>query len=212
MPQVHHKAQCENHREDHEAIVERHRRKDKQQGLPTHDEHEERHLDGVRHRMDAASGIGTREVLNNRAQDDERGTSAKTDNTVEHRLQPGVMHKRERKHRDGRSRRRERDKPGLDKALRRPAGRKRTQHITHRDDKHRNRYDGRVEHVRHVLDKDEEYLRDPPNGGKSKDGKAHNRMPPRGSEIAPGRTELQGIVRSADADKEPRNCRDNAQA
>ena len=202
VPQVHDETECKNHRENHEAVIERHRRKDEQQSLPAHDEHEERHLDGVRHRMDTARSIGARKVLNNRTQNNERRTRTKTDDAVEHRLQPGVMHKRERKHRDGRSRSRERDKPSLDKALRRPAGRKRAQHVAHRNDEHRNRDNRRVEHVRHVLDKDEEYLRYTPDGRQPKDGKAHNRVPPRSCKIATGRTEFQGVVRSANTDEE----------
>ena len=184
VPQVHDETERKNHRENHEAIVERHRRKDEQQGLPAHDKHEECHLDSVRHRMDAARSIGAREVLDNRTQDDERRARTKTDDAVEHRLQPSVMHKRERKHRDSRSRRRERDKPRLDKTLRCPASRKRTQHVAHRNDKHRYRDDRRVEHVRHVLDEDEEYLRNTPDGGKPENSKAHNRVPPRGREVA----------------------------
>ena len=160
--------------------------------------------------MDATRGIGAREILDNRTQDDERRTRTEPDDAVKDRLQPVVMHEREREHRDGRSCGRERDKPRLDETLRRPAGRKRTQHVAHRDDEHRNRDDRRVEHVRHVLDEDEENLRDAPDGGKSEDGEAHNRVPPRGREIAPGRTELQGIVGSADADEERRESRKRA--
>ena len=62
VPQVRDEAERKDHRENHEAVIERHRRKDEQQSLPAHDEHEERHLDGIRHRMDAARGIGARKA------------------------------------------------------------------------------------------------------------------------------------------------------
>ena len=85
-----------------------------------------------------------------------------------------------------------------------------THDIAHRDNEHRNRNDGRVEHVRHVQDEDKENLRNAPNCRKPENGETDDRVPPRGGEVAPGRTHLQSIVRGADPDEERGKSRKHA--
>ncbi len=210
--QVHDKAQREDYRENHEAVVHRDGRENQEQSLPAHDKHEERHLDHVCDGVYAASGIGARVTLQYGAQDDEPGAGTEPDDAVKNRLQPVVMHERERKHRDGGSRRGKRDKACLDKALGCPTCGERTDKVTGCYDKHRYRNDRRVEHVGHVLDKDEEYLRYAPEGAEPEDGKAHDRVAPGGGEVAHGGAHLEFGVRLADTNEECGNGRDCTQA
>ncbi len=206
------KADGKDHRENHEAVVERGGRKDQEQRLAAHDEHEERHLDAVRDGVDAARRIGSREALDDRAQDDERRTRAETDDAVEESLEPVVMHEGEREHRDGRGRRRERDESRLHESLGCPARRERADNVAQRDDEHRDGDDGRVEHVGHVLDEHQEYLSDAPECREPEDGEADNGMAPCGGEIAHGGAEPERVVVLAHADAESGDGCDDAEA
>ena len=200
--QVHDKAQREDYRKNHEAVIERNWREYQEQRLPAHDEHEERHLNHVRDGVYAACGIGTGKTLENRPQYHKACAGAEPDDAVENCLQPVVVHERDGEHRDGGSGRGKRDEPGFDEALGSPAGGKCTDKVTRGNDEHRYGNDRRVEHVVHALDEYEEYLRYAPEGGEPEDGEPHDGVAPGGGKIAHGGAHLELVVRYARADEE----------
>ena len=65
------KAKCKNHCQNHEAVIKRNRRKDQEQSLTAHDQHEQSHLDCICHGVNTACSIRARKALNHGTQNHE---------------------------------------------------------------------------------------------------------------------------------------------
>ena len=136
--------------------------------------------------MNTACGIGARKVLNHGTQNHEGGTGAPANHTIQNRLNPAVLYQRKGEHGNGGSCCGERNQARFHKALRSLACREGANHVAGGHDEHRNRNDGGVQHVGHALDQNQENLSHAPEGGKTENREAYNRVAPGGREIAHG--------------------------
>ena len=163
-----HERERENHGEEEQLLVETQFRHEEKDDLETEQHEQETHLDHERHGVDSAGRVGTRHVLDDGSENDERGTRPECDERIEKRENVLVVDERRHDHRDGRRYGRDGDKPCFNKVLGRFCSTDGADDVgdTRKDERPLEK--SRVLRSRHVLRNHDDELRHSPKSSNAK--------------------------------------------
>ena len=157
-----HERECENHGEEEQLLVETQLRHEEEDDLETEQYEQECHLNHERHGVDAARSVRTRDVLDDRAENDERGTRPECDERIETSENVLVVDERRHDHRDGCCNGRDGDEPCFNKVLGRFCSTDGADDVGDTGKDKRPLEKCRVLRSRHVLRNHDDELRDAP--------------------------------------------------